>query len=77
MRVSARAWRTWLFVTSLRTSGFNLDEPTQLAGRSLRMIKPGLSIGEGDEGLGGDNGLPPREEVEGAANEASKVEVAG
>merc|ERR1711990_1286834 len=56
-----------LFETSLLTSGFNLDEPTQFAGRIHRMIKLGLSIGDDDD-------LPPLEEVEGAADEASKME---
>merc|ERR1719506_1965990 len=61
-----------LFDTSLLTSGFNLDEPTQFAGRIHRMIKLGLSIDEDDEGEEDD--LPPLEEVDGTVDEASKME---
>jgi len=62
-----------LFDTSLLTSGFNLDEPTQFAGRIHRMIKLGLSIDDDDD-VDDDADLPPLEEIEGAVDEQSRME---
>eukprot|EP00386_Alphamonas_edax_P012660 GDKI01039411.1.p1 GENE.GDKI01039411.1~~GDKI01039411.1.p1 ORF type:complete len:722 (+),score=368.45 GDKI01039411.1:44-2167(+) len=62
-----------LFDTALLTSGFSLEDPTQFAGRIHRMIKLGLSIDDDEEAGAGDD-LPPLEPVEGAVDEASKME---
>merc|ERR1719265_3112879 len=63
-----------LYDTSLLTSGFSLEEPTVFANRIHRLIKLGLSIDDDDQAMGDDDDLPPLEEVEGAADEASKME---
>merc|ERR1712002_1409903 len=60
-----------LYDSSLLTSGFSLDEPTQFAGRIHRMIKLGLSI---DDDSMEPEDLPPLEEVAGATEEVSKME---
>ena len=56
------------------TSGASFNKPTQFARHIYRMIKLVLSIGNDDEGLGDDDDLPPLKQVEGAADEASKME---
>jgi molecular chaperone HtpG len=64
----------WLiFDTSLLTSGFALEEPTQFSGRIHRMIKLGLSIDDDEATAGAEEDLPPLEESTAHA-EASKME---
>ena len=59
-----------LFETSLLTSGFSLEEPTQFASRIHRMIKLGLSIE--DEDKDEEDDMPPLTEA--ASAEVTKME---
>ncbi|KAH8739871.1 heat shock protein 83 [Cryptosporidium ryanae] len=59
-----------LYDTSLLTSGFSLEDPTQFSSRINRMIKLGLSIEEEDI----VDDLPPLEEVNDSEVQASKME---
>jgi len=60
--------------TTATKKNHNQKIMVQIWWRIHRMIKLGLSIDDDDEGLGDDDDLPPLEEVEGAADEASKME---
>jgi molecular chaperone HtpG len=50
---------------AMLTSGFNIEDPSDFAGRIHKMIRLGLSIGGGDDDSDGDDDLPPLESAAG------------
>jgi len=63
-----------LYDTSLLTSGFSLDDPTQFANRIHRLIKLGLSIDDDGDDEGDDEAMPALEST-GDAPDSTMEEV--
>ena len=67
-------WDTLLYAAHMFCrADFNLYEPTPFAGRIHRLIELGLGIVAVVVGIGGVDDLPPLEDADGAAVEASEL----